>query len=392
MTWPAGMEWSVRFFEIRSGRSETQRPTLSAMPTRHMRCRSAMFTLNNPLPHEIEKIYGLKELCEQAGPTLRAGAMRVAKEHWTGGGTRHLHVVVFFSAQQTLCPAWKNKYGLERADVGNLRSPLAAWNYVYKKPPHTPHNAEWGEFVDESFSVGDACPAQGKRSDIDGPVEALLDGASIREVARTHPVQFVKYNRGFAALFANLQEPRHLQRMPRCITLYGGSGTGKSDRAWALSGTFPSGMYPKFVSMEKWWDGYMGEKAVFLDEFKGSMTITDFLSMIDKHPWCSQQKGTMVHMQADTFILASPVCPITWWDWTGKDGLMLQAERRLLENPLSRIYSTDLKCFVNFSGDMLDPQPEWPDWLELAKEFEDQVSPASIDGGLDQRPLSMGSR
>ena len=327
-----------------------------------------MFTMNNPTPQELEKIHGLKELCVPVSTEEREGAMRLCKEHWTGGGTKHIHVVIFFCKQQTLTPAWKTKYGLTRADVEKLKSPKAAWNYVYKNPPYEAHKPEWEEGVDPDYSVGDYAPAQGKRSDLDGAVEDIQAGASIREVARAHPVQFIKFNRGLHSLVQMMSEPRRLDMMPRCFVMFGGTGTGKSARAWGLSGTFPTGMYAKSAALGNWWDMYQGEEAVFLDEFRGQMTITDFLQLVDVYPWISQNKGGTVNHRGSTFIFASPVNPLEWWDWTGKEGKQFQLERRLTENPDSRIYSTDLKCFTDYKGDALDPQPEWPAWLESCKE------------------------
>lgn len=359
-----------------------------------MRARSLFLTLNRPDEEELAKVMLLHELLTPKKAAEREGAMRLCKEHWNdiaqaAGKTPHAHIAIFFPRQVTCHPAWKERYGLERAHFEPVLGTMSdAWDYIYKRGKdretgldRDPHREEWGEHVDEAFSFGDAhARRQGKRTDIDGAVDSIVAGATMSEIAAAHPVQTVKYHRGFSSLIQLLQKPRHLDMMPRCIVLHGATGSGKSARAWALSGTFPTGMFMKVASMEKWWDGYEGQEAIFLDEFRGAMTITDFLQMVDIHPWRSQSKGCSVHMQADTFIICSPNPPAKWWDWTEKEGLRDQLQRRLTENPFSRIYSTTLKCFTDIEGNALEDDPHWPAWLHPhCLEKEDQGDDDTLD-------------
>ena len=68
----------------------------------------------------------------------------------------------------------------------------------------------------------------------------------------------------------------HLSPTPMertAVVYWGGTGTGKSRRAWEEAGmdAFPKDPLTKF------WDGYRGQEHVVIDEFRGTLSISHLL-------------------------------------------------------------------------------------------------------------------
>ena len=52
-----------------------------------------------------------------------------------------------------------------------------------------------------------------------------------------------------------------------------------------------------------WWDGYDGEKKIIIDEFRGQMTWSDILGLLDRYEYRAPVKGGFVQIQADKFVI-----------------------------------------------------------------------------------------
>lgn len=302
------------------------------------RIRGGFITLNNPSEPELEALEAM----------LRDDNVRcmiACKEHWTGGGTPHVHAIFKFNGQITDCERWRRRSGLMRACVEPIRGSWdQAVEYIRKEGndaegnPRVAHRDDWGE--DVWFEKLDNVPHQGKRSDIDPIAEALADGATPADIAKQFPVQHIKYHRGIEANFACRQVHRRLDGMPRVLTLFGVSGSGKSRAAHLVCGE--TSRMVKCPSTGAWWDGYQEEDMIVLEEFRGQLTKAAFFRLVDRYSAPLQVKGAVKKCQAKTFVVCSPVHPSNWWTWDGVtqegDGdLESQLRRRLTENPESMI-------------------------------------------------------
>lgn len=323
------------------------------MPSQgQFRRRSINVVLNNPTPEELV-------LIEKWLVTDEVQRAIMCREHWTGGGTPHLHIVVQFDGQKVVNAAFKAGRGIGRANVEAVQSWKASVMYCRKTGEgQEPHKPEWGEAV--VFEKGDLEKAQGKRSDLDGPCELVMSGGTLREVAREYPTVYVRYARGLQSLVSLQLEPRRLAMMPRVLTLWGSTGQGKSGRAQTFADR-NGPMYTKHGATDHWWDGYQGEKIILLEEFRGGMMKrSDLLSLIDVYGCRRPVKGAMTEIQADTFLICGPDAPVQWYrdDWDAGDQAS-QLERRLLTrgHPDSRIYNVDRKECTDFEGKRLEPQP-----------------------------------
>lgn len=207
------------------------------------------------------------------------------------------------------------------------------WDYFYDNPAPTWDGKEYGEIS-----------MQGKRTDIDDPVEMIVhDKATMKQVAMEHPVSYVKYFKGFQNLRSLVLEPRSLDKMPEVIVLWGPTGTGKTRDAYIKY--WPE--EPHYVwkpSNGNWWDAYDGEKKIILDEFRGQMTWSDILGLLDRNQYRAPVKGGFVNIQADKFVITSPFPPHQWYKDDDRYDRFRQLERRItkvveLKGPLSSYVS-----------------------------------------------------
>lgn len=86
---------------------------------------------------------------------------------------------------------------------------------------------------------------------------------------------------------------------------YGPPGTGKSRLA---HGTLPEAYVKE--PRTKWWNGYMLEKSVIIDDFgPNGIDINHLLRWFDRYKCLVENKGGMIPLYADTFIVTSNFHP-----------------------------------------------------------------------------------
>lgn len=171
---------------------------------------------------------------------------------------------------------------------------------------------EWGEM-----------PMQGKRGDLDDIAE-LTKTESLTAIADAFPSQFIRYHRGIQTL----QRLHHShQRTPSDeVTVewwFGPTGTGKSRDAFTL--------YPTaYVKMNnKWWDGYLGESVVILDDYRPSLcTFQEFLRLLDRYPMRVEVKGDSMPLSTTHFVITTTKRPEIIWQGRTEEALN-QLLRRL---------------------------------------------------------------
>ena len=63
----------------------------------------------------------------------------------------------------------------------------------------------------------------------------------------------------------------------------------------------------------KFWDGYVGQANVVIDEFRGSVGISHLLRWLDRYPTIVEAKGSSVCFQATTIWITSNLSPDDWY-------------------------------------------------------------------------------
>lgn len=90
---------------------------------------------------------------------------------------------------------------------------------------------------------------------------------------------------------------------------WGVTGAGKSHRAFEEAG---SNFYVK--NCNKWWDGYMGQENIILEEFDPKQVdIKMLLRWLDKYPLALENKGGYTVIKSKKWWITSNTDPTTWY-------------------------------------------------------------------------------
>lgn len=287
--------------------------------TSRQQLRNVCFTKNNPtdvnayvdrLRDDVRVTYG------------------VVGVEWGESGTMHLQGYLEFKRKIEFTVAHEL---LERAHLEPRRGPAAAAATYCRKG--TQSHAEWLQLGEEGPGFGiDAHvfewgtrSAQGARSDIREVSAAVANGASMQDIARDFPVQFIYYSRGVMNLKAALIQPRCT--VPEVKVFHGPSGSGKSHaaREWLPNA------YIWHPQQGAWFDGYQGETEVIFEEFRGQLQFGMMLSLLDRYDCKVQYKGGVVEFAAVRIAITSPKPPTEWWVCLDEHDRVEQLLRRISE-------------------------------------------------------------
>lgn len=90
--------------------------------------------------------------------------------------------------------------------------------------------------------------------------------------------------------------------------LWGKAGTGKTRYCYAKS----PDLYSVPDAELKWFDGYAGEEAILIDDYRGDAPISFILKLLDIYPLRLPVKGEFIPIRAKTIYITSNVCPQLW--------------------------------------------------------------------------------
>lgn len=135
--------------------------------------------------------------------------------------------------------------------------------------------------------------------------QKLVDGSTSEEIADEYFDIWVRYYRAFER-YQLIKTPPRTDPVTVHV-LQGPTGTGKSK--WALENF--EGAYWKQRS--NWWCGYMGHKAVVIDEFYGWLPFDLLLRICDRYPMQVETKGGQVQFVATTIVITTNQCPSSWY-------------------------------------------------------------------------------
>nr|QJI53398.1 MAG: replication-associated protein [Circoviridae sp.]QJI53404.1 MAG: replication-associated protein [Circoviridae sp.]QJI53406.1 MAG: replication-associated protein [Circoviridae sp.] len=148
---------------------------------------------------------------------------------------------------------------------------------------------------------------QGARSDLK-KVAALVDeGASLTEVARKYPSQFIMYGRGIQ-MYAHVTRDIERDWKTEVIVVIGPPGCGKS----RFAAEYPC-TRKYYKSRGLWWDGYDGHDVVVMDDYYGWLPYCDLLRLCDRYPLRVEYKGGMCQFSAKVIIITSNKHPNEWY-------------------------------------------------------------------------------
>lgn len=185
--------------------------------------------------------------------------------------------------------------------------------------PNFGKNADFYEF-------GSFGGKQGKRTDLQGFYQLVREGKSDLELAE---VNFSAFSRTLKAI-----DRIRFSCRPSCnegrkiILLVGKPGLGKTRYAYD---TYPD-LFELAIGSGIWFDGYIGQKVVLLDEFEGEMPLSSSLKVLDNYyVRMAPIKGSFTWWNPEVILLTSNNHPSLWYDYTKRQDKQNALRRRFTE-------------------------------------------------------------
>lgn len=247
-----------------------------ALQAREARYRAWCFTLNNYTEEDFD-----------SWSTLREGMKYtfVGREIAPTTGTPHLQGYMVFCEGHTF--DWVKKYLGDR------------YRFVHCKG-NASQNVKYCGKEEDCVECG-VRPRPGRRTDILAVQRAFDAGVRIDEIIRTSTsYQAAKHAE---LLFKYQKQPPSKKRVIKWY--YGSTGTGKTRAAINES---PDDYYITMKDL-KWWDGYIGQKVVIIDDFRRDFcTFHELLRIVDRYPYRVNTKGSSIWLQPSTDVIIFTSC------------------------------------------------------------------------------------
>lgn len=156
------------------------------------------------------------------------------------------------------------------------------------------------------YEYGTMGPGQGARSDLKYLCDTITSGKDDEAIADLCPTALLKYPRGVDRLRSSKLGPRRWKT--NVIIAWGPTGTGKSKTGDDM---FPNAYWK---TEGKWWDGYIGQEDVIIDDFHDYWWGLSFmLQLLDRYPIRVETKGGSVNFRARNIYISTNDDPKTWY-------------------------------------------------------------------------------
>lgn len=167
--------------------------------------------------------------------------------------------------------------------------------------------------------------------------EAIKAGSDLPELADKYFGTFLRYNRGLREVLSMRDARTRATFSPvRVLCVYGSTGCGKSRFAHKLCDDQFDGLsYRKHYSRGEasWWDGYMDQRCIIIDDFEGDGPIGEILQLTDGygHNKSWPVKGGFTRIHPSTIIFTSNNHPAEWYKDRENDRKIQALLRRFTE-------------------------------------------------------------
>lgn len=248
------------------------------------------FTLNNPTAEELEalgKAVRDSEACTYLGYGREVGEC----------GTPHLQGYVEFSAKLRLGGVRKfNGFGRMHLEL-RKGTQKEAIDYCQKDSSDSNPYISFGKPV---------VSKQGRRSDLLSIQEDIQAGKSDEYIADTYFGTWVNARKSLQAYRA-LKNKRSARDI-RVMVLIGAPGTGKT----RLVFEHEPDLFISPTDNLQWFDGYDGEQALLIDDYRGAGDYSFLLRLLDRYPVQLPCKGSFTPLGATRIYITSNMDPTDW--------------------------------------------------------------------------------
>lgn len=152
---------------------------------------------------------------------------------------------------------------------------------------------------------------QGKRTDIHAALDDVRNGLSELEMFEEHPGTMCRYPKSLERYRLLLDKKKSKGYHKKTVKVYyGKTGTGKTHSAMD---EFPDACIVSQGVTGFWWNDYDGEECVVMDEFRGTIPLSQLLRILDGYSCTVDVKGGTKQLKANTIIITSNVHPRDWY-------------------------------------------------------------------------------
>lgn len=154
---------------------------------------------------------------------------------------------------------------------------------------------------------------QGRRTDLEAIRTAIDNGATDLELAQMGFGTWCRNYRAFAR-YRVLSQRACDWRTLEVHVFWGATGVGKTRRAMDFAKSTSSSFNLDPPDGQLWWDGYMEDECLILDEFNGWITLTRLLRVLDGYPLRLPIKGGFQWAHWTTVLITSNQPPSQWYN------------------------------------------------------------------------------
>lgn len=128
----------------------------------------------------------------------------------------------------------------------------------------------------------------GRRTDLDDIASEIMSGRKVDDIAIGNPSAYHLYSKTLQKIEDIALRNKYRTWFTKAVWFYGAPSVGKSHRAFQ---DFSTKTHYVWKYDGGWQDGYVGQPIVIINEFRGQITFSDLLMLIDKWPYEVRRRG-----------------------------------------------------------------------------------------------------
>lgn len=156
---------------------------------------------------------------------------------------------------------------------------------------------------------------QGKRTDLDELATQLYSGASEDQIRDTFPGHSLRFQKTIREEIRS-RRVKEYSRKSRDIEVYvfwGDPGSGKTRSVYESEGFDRVYTLNTASNGHVWFDGYMGEPVLLIDDFRGWIAFNEVLKILDRYPYRLPIKGSFDYAAWTRVYITSNHSIENWW-------------------------------------------------------------------------------
>ena len=172
--------------------------------------------------------------------------------------------------------------------------------------------------IDGPFEFGTP-KQQGKRIDLEGFKEAVMEGMCKRDLLADHLTIIARYPKFYADL-TMMNRPIRTKELVVTL-LIGDTGLGKTRYVEERYGQDRDFYRVPVSNGTMWLDGYDGHKKVLIDDFGGKtshISLCYLLQLLDRYPISMPTKGGHTWWMPDELFITTNILPKDWYGWENR--------------------------------------------------------------------------